>query len=178
MWVTDRWKICLGLWHCIVFNLLVGGSKSNAEIQPIVLELVHVLDTQGSAGLEVFEVEGVKYLASANFWDAVDPQMRAYSHIFKVGPDPSLNMEKMQTLETFGAHGVDSWNWFVDGKDHQFLAIPNYYKCESQKRSCLSTDVFMWNLTAQKMQLSFRLPSHGAAQTDHFQIQGSQPCSS
>lgn len=126
--------------------------------------------TFGAAGFEHFVLDGRLYLVSANFWDGQDRQMAATSEIFFVieAENSQLDFVRVQGMRTKGAHGAD----FFSHDDNSYLVIPSYYGCEGSKRSCPSTHLFEYQNSTRRFSEVSTISAYGAAQTDHFEVDG------
>ena len=129
---------------------------------------VHRFRTAGAAGC-AFDAP---YLACANFWDGIAPNMEAKSVLYRVAANGSaFALHPEQRFLGRGAHGADL---FSAGGAH-FLVIPSYYGCDSDrgpaKPDCGSTVVYRREGAARFVEHQ-RLATAGPSQTVHFALPG------
>ena len=126
--------------------------------------------TYGAAGAEYFSIDNVSYMAVANFWDGVDPTMGAFSRVYEVIFDAAdtISFRLVQQFLSHGAHGVDFFSINLHHEMFHLLVIPNYYACDRNQPTCISTKVYQWNRDTSMFIEAFGLPGAGASQTDHF----------
>ena len=98
-------KACLFL---AFLCLLKGATISTSIKQNFSLTKAADIKTFGAAGFEFFAIGARSFICSANFWDGVDPLMRAQSQIFEIfSHERMLSFQILDEFTTMGAHGCD-----------------------------------------------------------------------
>ena len=86
-------------------------------------EIFQELETEGALESTAFEINSEIFIAFANFYNSAQKHS-VQSTLFKLSEQ---RFEKLQTFQTYGARGVNSFN--IDGET--FLAFANYVNSDS-----------------------------------------------
>ena len=150
----------------LLFVLLFLAAAVAAPPQERALEVAALVPTRGAAGWSHFQINGLDYLAVANFFTSSpgrDARMETDSVLYLVQVADRLSLREVQRFPTIGAHGV---HHFVKD-DHTYLVFPSYYG----KR----TDVFRWSQEGRgEFRLLQTIQSDGAGSVECFKIDAGQ----
>ena len=117
------------------------------------------ISTEGASGCTAFVINGDTFIAFANHYNS-QHKHSVQSTVFKWSGGRFV---KLQSLQTYGAHDVKSFN--VNG--HTFLAFANYYSVSKHK-----TDSFIYKWNGNKFVLFQSIPTRGAIALCPFVISG------
>ena len=117
------------------------------------------IPTEGALGCTAFVINNDTFIAVANYYNS-QKKHSVQSTVFKWSGG---HFVKLQSLQTYGAHGVNSVN--ING--HTFLAFANYYS-----GSKYNTDSFIYKWDGNKFVLFQSIPTRGAIAWHSFVISG------
>ena len=117
------------------------------------------IPTEGAKGCSAFVINNDTFIAFANYYNS-NQKYAVQSTVFKWSGG---HFVKLQSLPTYGAHGVNSVN--ING--HTFLAFANYYS-----GSKYNTDSFIYKWDGNKFVLFQSIPTRGAKAWHSFVISG------
>ena len=117
------------------------------------------IPTEGALGCAAFVINNDTFIAFANYYNSKQ-KYAAQSTVFKWSGG---HFVKLQSLQTYGANGVNSVN--VNG--HTFLAFANSYSGSKH-----NTDSFIYKWDGNKFVLFQSIPTRGAKALDPFVISG------
>ena len=117
------------------------------------------IPTEGALGCAAFVINNDTFIAFANYYNSKQ-KYAVQSTVFKWSGG---HFVKLQSLQTFGAHGVNSVN--ING--HTFLAFANSYSGSKH-----NTDSFIYRWDGNKFVLFQSIPTRGAIAWHPFVISG------
>ena len=117
------------------------------------------IPTEGALGCAAFVINNDTFIAFANYYNSKQ-KYAVQSTVFKWSGG---HFVKLQSLQTYGAYGVNSVN--ING--HTFLAFANYYS-----GSKYNTDSFIYKWDDNKFVLFQPIPTRGAMAWHSFAISG------
>ena len=117
------------------------------------------IPTAGAQGCTAFVINKDTFIAFANHYNSKQ-KYAVQSTVFKWSGG---HFVKLQSLQTYGAHGVNS----VNINDHTFLAFANLYS-----GSKYNTDSFIYKWDGNKFVLFQSIPTRGAIAWHPFVISG------
>ena len=117
------------------------------------------IPTEGADGCTTFVINNDTFIAFANYRNSKQ-HYAVQSTVFKWSGGQFV---KLQSLQTYGARGVNSVN--ING--HTFLAIANYYN-----GSKYNIDSFIYKWDGNRFVLFQSIPTHGAIAWHPFVICG------
>ena len=115
--------------------------------------------TEGALGCATFVINNDTVIAFANYYNSKQ-KYAVQSTVFKWSGEHFI---KLQSLQTYGAHGVNSVN--INGRT--FLAFANYYSGSKH-----NTDSFIYKWDGNKFVLFQSTPTRGASSWHPFVISG------
>ena len=139
------------IWVHIPYTFHKWGSGKFNKFQEI--------PTEGALGCAAFVINNDTFIAFANHYNSKQ-KYAAQSTVFKWSGG---HFVKLQSLQTYGAHGVNSVN--ING--HTFLAFANYYS-----GSKFNIDSFIYRWDGNKFVLFQSIPTRGATAWHPFVISG------
>ena len=117
------------------------------------------IPTEGAVGCTAFVINGDTFIAFANYYNS-QHKYSVQSTVFKWSGG---HFAKLQSLQTYGAHDVKSFN--ING--HTFLAFANFYSGSKH-----NTDSFIYKWNGNKFVLFQSIPTRGATGWYPFVING------
>ena len=117
------------------------------------------IPTEGARGCTAFVINNDTFIAFANYYNS-NQKYAVQSTVFKWSGG---HFVKLQSLQTYGAHDVNSVN--ING--HTFLAFANYFS-----GSKYNTDSFIYKWDGNKFVLFQSIPTRGAEAWHPFVISG------
>ena len=117
------------------------------------------IPTEGALGCTAFVINNDTFIAFANHYNS-NQKYAVQSTVFKWSGG---HFVKVQSLQTYGAHGVTSVN--ING--HTFLAFANYY---SGSKNNIDSFIYKWD--GSKFVLFQSIPTRGAIAWHPFVISG------
>ena len=117
------------------------------------------IPTEGALGCTAFVINNDTFIAFANNYNS-NQKYAVQSTVFKWSGG---HFVKLQSLQTYGAHGVTSVN--ING--HTFLAFANYY---SGSKNNIDSFIYKWD--GSKFVLFQSIPTRGAIAWHPFVISG------
>ena len=117
------------------------------------------IPTEGALGCTAFVINNDTFIAFANHYNS-NQKYAVQSTVFKWSGG---HFVKLQSLQTYGAHGVTSVN--ING--HTFLAFANYY---SGSKNNIDSFIYKWD--GSKFVLFQSIPTRGAIAWHPFVISG------
>ena len=149
--------------YLAVANYYDGSTRS---IKPVIYKWTsgkfnkfQEIPTEGALGCTAFVINNDTFIAFANHYNS-QQKYSVQSTVFKWSGG---HFVKLQSLQTYGAHGVESFN--ING--HTFLAFANQYS-----GSRYNTDSFIYKWDGKKFVLFQSIPTHGAVDWHPFVING------
>ena len=117
------------------------------------------IPTEGALGCTTFVINNDTFIAFANLYNSKEKHA-VQSTVFKWSGG---HFVKLQSLQTYGAHDVTSFN--ING--HTFLAFPNHFS-----GSKYNIDSFIYKWYGNKFVLFQSIPTRGALAWHPFVISG------
>lgn len=113
--------------QCSLLTLALLSASSQAQAAEMPFFEAATVQTRGAAGWEHFVIDGVDFLAVANFFTSApgrQPSMTTDSAVYTATTDGvQLQLTEVQRFRTTGAHGVAH----LESGGQHYLAVPNYY---------------------------------------------------
>ena len=122
-------------------------------------------ETRGAAGWEHFVIDGIDFLAVANFFTSGpgrQPSMTTDSVVYKAttADGGKLHLSQVEGFRTTGAHGV----CHLEATGQHYLAVPNYYGHD--------TLILRYNRSAGRFAEMQRVKSDGGGGVKAFSVGG------
>jgi hypothetical protein len=113
--------------QCRLLTLALMSASTQAQAAEMLFFEAATVQTRGAAGWEHFVIDGVDFLAVANFFTSApgrQPSMTTDSAVYTATTDGvQLQLTEVQRFRTTGAHGVAH----LESGGRHYLAVPNYY---------------------------------------------------